>query len=55
MDVRTCKTCRHEEKGLNQPPCSNCDVETRSRWEQKDPDEYVREVFRRRYDKKDRQ
>lgn len=55
MDERACETCRHEEKSLDQSPCSNCDVVTGSGWEQKDPDEYVKEVFRRRYDKKDRQ
>lgn len=55
MDERTCETCKHEEKGSNQSPCRNCDVETANGWEQKDPDEYVKEVFRRRYDKKDRQ
>lgn len=51
MDERTCETCKHEEKGSNQSPCRNCDVETANGWEQKDPDEYVKEVFRRRYDK----
>ena len=50
-DEKTCETCKHEDKRLDQEPCLSCDVETASGWEIMDADEYVKEVFRKRYDK----
>lgn len=51
MDEKTCETCRYIDKRADQEPCNSCTIEDGDKWERPDPDEYVKEVFNRRYAK----